>query len=164
MLDGAQPAQLEVRRAELVELDVVVQVLEEASAWLRSRGIDQWPATLSTDWIGPPVERGETWLASVAGEVAGTLTLAAHDPAWPDDERDVTFVHRLAVRRTHPGLGLRLLDWASGGARAQGHRALRLDCVATNSRLRRYYEDAGFLVRGEAIVHGAAVTLLERPT
>ena len=37
----------------------------------------------------------------------------------------------------------------------QGGESLRLDCVASNGRLRAYYEAAGFVHRGDATVAGA---------
>ena len=55
-----------------------------------------------------------------------------------------------------------LLDWAADEARAQQRRLLRLDCVAANQALRRYYEGAGFRVTGEATMHGVVVALFER--
>ena len=157
-------SRFEMARAELADLDDVVLVLEEASAWLRSRGIHQWPAKFSADWIGPSIRRGETWLATVGGHLAGTITLSSVDPAWPDDAGDAAYVHRLAVRRGSPGRGRALLDWAAATAQAQHRSLLRLDCVSSNVRLRRYYEEAGFQPRGEASIHGATVTLFERPT
>ncbi len=163
MFDELAAARLELTHATPAQLHRVVVVLEEASAWLRSRGIDQWPATFSSDWIGPPIERGETWLAAVDGTLAGTVTLAGHDPAWPDHP-SASYVHRLAVRRTFAGLGRVLLEWARDEARSHGEAVLRLDCASANHRLRRYYEAAGFRQRGVATVHDVDVTLLERRT
>jgi hypothetical protein len=57
------------------------------------------------------------------------------------------------------GLGRRLLAWAGDGARARGRRSLRLDCVGSNTFLRRYYAEAGFEKRGEV---GAGRFLLAR--
>ena len=159
---GIDTSSVQIRRAEPGDVGVVADVLEEASEWLRRRGIEQWPATFPRDWLGPPIERGETWLATIDGSAAGTLTLTAHDSAWPDDHLAATYVHRLAVRRSFAGLGIVLLDWAVSDARSRNHTHLRLDCDASNGRLRRYYEAAGFRRRGEATVHGIDVTLLER--
>jgi hypothetical protein len=153
---------VEVVQAEPVDLPVVTQILEEASAWLRSRGIDQWPQQFSADWIGPPLERGETWLANIDGDVVATLTLRTSDPAWPDGDLAATYLHRLAVRRAFAGVGLDLLGWAAAEAHRRRHRALRLDCVASNRRLRRYYTEAGFIARGEATIHGTEVARFER--
>jgi hypothetical protein len=40
-------------------------------------------------------------------------------------------------------------------ARRHDCDSLRLDCVASNDRLRAYYERAGFVYRGDAAVSGA---------
>jgi GNAT superfamily N-acetyltransferase len=65
------------------------------------------------------------------------------------------YVHRMAVRRSASGLGAVILRRAAGIARQQGREALRLDCVASNGRLRAYYEAAGFVHRGDVTVAGA---------
>ena len=164
MNSGDRASRLEVTQAGPADLSVVTQILEEASAWLHGRGIDQWPKQFSADWIGPPLERGETWLANIDGVVVGTLTLTTSDPAWPAEPLAASYLHRLAVRRSFAGLGNDLLAWASTEAHRRGHRRLRLDCVSSNLRLRRYYTEAGFIASGEAMVHGTKVALFERLT
>jgi hypothetical protein len=61
----------------------------------------------------------------------------------------------MAVRREAAGLGAAILAWAADAARRHGRTALRLDCVASNDRLRAYYEAAGFVHRGDVTVAGA---------
>lgn len=143
-----------MRRATLADAAVVLSILDEASAWLRSRGIDQWPERFGLGWIGPSLESGQTWLAFVDREPVGTITLSDSDPMWPEDRGDALYVHRVAVRRTAAGLGGVLLDWADATARQQGRLWLRLDCVATNGALRAYYEQRGFVHRGDEAVEG----------
>lgn len=141
-------------RATVDDLDHLVALLDEVSAWLRGRAIAQWPAHFSADWLTPAVSRGETWIARLDGRLAGTITLSWSDPLWPDDGA-AGYVHRLAVRRDAAGLGRRLLDWAAATAIGAGRDRLRLDCVAWNHELRAYYEAAGFLYCGDCEVHGA---------
>jgi GNAT superfamily N-acetyltransferase len=47
------------------------------------------------------------------------------------------------------GIGEQLLAWASQQVVDRGCRYLRLDCVATNTVLRRYYERFGFVYCGD---------------
>lgn len=78
------------------------------------------------------------------------------DPVWDGvPGAAALYVHRVAVRRSASGLGAVILRWAADVARQQGRKALRLDCVASNSRLRAYYAAAGFAHRGDATVAGA---------
>lgn len=138
------------------QLPDVLSVLDEAAAWLRERGVEQWPSRFEPSWVEGAVRRGGTWLAVAGATVAGTVTLDRADPVWNEvPAADALYVHRMAVRRPAAGLGAVILGWAAGVARGQGRTALRLDCVASNGRLRGYYEAAGFVHRGDAAVGGA---------
>lgn len=53
------------------------------------------------------------------------------------------------------GLGRSLLDWAEEQITGAGHRHARLDCVRTNEALRKYYEEAGYLLVGTREFAGA---------
>jgi GNAT superfamily N-acetyltransferase len=137
-----------MRRAGPDEGPDVLAVLDEAAGWLAARGVVQWPTAFRTEWIEPALVAGEVWLAERDGAAVATVTLQWSDPLWPDDGR-AGYVHRLAVRRTAAGLGTGLLNWAAAATRERGRDRLRLDCEATNSALRAYYENVGFLHRGD---------------
>lgn len=149
---GVPRAVLELRRAGVDSLTDVLSILNDAASWLGSREIDQWPGQFDEDQVRATIEQGHTWLALLDGEAVGTLAVTWSDALWGWRSDDAGYVHRLAVRRSSSGLGLRLLDWASEAARQRGRDFLRLDCVETNSRLRRYYEAAGFEHCGEVSV------------
>ncbi|MEI8406204.1 MULTISPECIES: GNAT family N-acetyltransferase [unclassified Kribbella] len=146
---------LTLESATPAEVGDVLTVLDEAAAWLRDSGIDQWPDRFESAWVEPAIERGETWLARLDGVVAGTITLDWDDPLWSDLEGTAGYVHRMAVRRSATGLGAALLDWAVATTRALGCTYLRLDCVTSNTRLRSYYESRGFHHQGDVPVGGA---------
>ncbi|MEV8587586.1 GNAT family N-acetyltransferase [Streptomyces sp. NPDC051180] len=135
--------------------DEVLGVLDEAAEWLGAQGIAQWPPRFEAEWVAGAIARGETWLVRVDDRTAGTITLDWHDPLWADRGGVAGYVHRMAARRWAAGLGPVMLDWASDAARRRGVDALRLDCVRSNVRLRAYYEDRGFVHRGDVPVGGA---------
>lgn len=136
-------------------------ILEEASAWLHARGIDQWPRTFTPAALEQSIARTETWLALVDGTISGTATLTWSDPLWDDLGGQAGYVHRLATRRTTPGLGATVLAWAADVTRRFGRRSLRLDCVATNTALCAYYEQAGFERRGDKLSGDTVVSRFE---
>ncbi|MFF5034598.1 GNAT family N-acetyltransferase [Nocardia salmonicida] len=146
---------VEFRRAEAGQIGEVLEVLDEAALWLTSRGVRQWPTRFDPAWVEPAVSRGETWLVAVEGKLAATVTLDWSDPLWADDAECAGYVHRMAVRRGAAGIGGQILGWAADTTRDHGRGLLRLDCVATNDRLRAYYERAGFVHRGDVQVGGA---------
>ena len=135
---------LELRRADAGDLEVVRSVLEEASAWLLARGIEQWPARWGDEWIVPALSQGETRLAADGAEVVGTITSSRRRS-------------RLAGRATGsrgtctgsrcgappPGRGA-LLEPGQRETVASGRDLVRLDCWSGNPRLRAFYEAAGY--------------------
>lgn len=149
--DGAIEFLLAVPR----QLDDVLSVLDGAAAWLQSRGVVQWPSRFDPSWVEGAIRRGETWLVRVGETISATVTIDQADSAWDGLPGRALYVHRMAVRRQAAGLGGAILAWAEGAARERGCDALRLDCVASNGRLRAYYEAVGFAHCGDVTVAGA---------
>jgi GNAT superfamily N-acetyltransferase len=137
------------------EIDDVLRVLDEAAAWLQGKGIEQWPSRFEPSLVEGAIGRGETWLVELDGLIAATVTVDWADAAWGGVPGNAAYLHRMAVRRRSAGLGAFILAWAAEVAGQHGRDALRLDCVASNRRLRAYYEAAGFAFRGDAVVAGA---------
>ncbi len=139
---------IEVRRAESGDVDVVAAILTEAAEWLVSRGMGMWRANeLIPERISKDVADGLFHLACM-GQPVGTIKFQLSDEEfWPDvPNADSAFVHRLAVRRAFAGEGVStaLLTWAVERAAAIDRRFLRLDCEASRPRLRAVYERFGF--------------------
>jgi GNAT superfamily N-acetyltransferase len=158
-------ARLEVRRAGVEDVDEIVGVLSEAAGWLLARGIRQWPDPFPRERVSALVARGDFYLASLEGETVATLALMWSDPTfWGERPPEAGYVHALAVRPAHAGqgVGASLLDWAGEQVAAAGREYLRLDCLAGNAKLRRYYERRGFELRGEVAVDDFSSALYER--
>jgi GNAT superfamily N-acetyltransferase len=137
-------------RAQRPDLDRVLEILEEASGWLTSKGLEtQWhPSPTFRESILENIDRGEVHVVKDLNATVGTITLQWSDQKfWGDLPLNAGYVHKLAIKRSYSGqrLGLRLLQWAEAKARAEGKRYLRLDCLAGNKTIREYYEKAGFI-------------------
>ena len=81
-------------------------------------------------WNCPGLPPDGTVLAG--GDIAATLTLDWSDPVWSGIPGPAGYLHTLA----------------------RGRSALRLDCLASNGRLRAYYEAAGFVHCGNVMAAG----------
>ena len=160
---------LTVTQARLEDVELLIEMREEAARWLAEKGSEQWPVGLFprlTHYITERVTAGEEYLVCDRGAPIGTLRLQASDEEmWPEAENDAFYVHGLVVRRAYAGrrIGLWMLRWAEDRAAAAAKLFLRLDCVAHNPRLVRYYEEAGFLGRGQIESRwGGGATLHQR--
>lgn len=154
-------------RAQRADLDGVLEILEEASRWLISKGLEtQWhPGPTFRQSILENIDRGEVYVAKDLKATVGTITLQWSDKKfWGDLPLDAGYVHKLAIKRSHSGqsLGLRMLQWAEAKARAERKRYLRLDCLAANKTIREYYEKAGFIHVRDTEAPGWKASLYEK--
>jgi ribosomal protein S18 acetylase RimI-like enzyme len=163
----SQSGEVTLSPAYKADFSRVLAILEDAAAWLASRGIDQWrPGGFDHHELLQSIDRRELHLARIDGRDVGTITLQWADPLfWPPEGHDQAgYVHKLAVRREAAGRGLGryLLEWAAARSAERGKRFLRLDCQGTNPGLCGYYEKLGFTRRGRKRVRSWHVALYER--
>jgi len=161
--------------ASPADLQIVLDLIGEATNWLQSRGIDQWRKPWPTreerdERVWKSLCDGTTWLLWDGPIPVATLTTCrqAHPKLWKELEQaePAVYVHRLVVCRKYAGrrIGARLLDWAATRA-AQEFGALwvRVDVWNTNKALHAYYERLGFrYVRRADYEDCPATTLFER--
>ena len=135
---------------------LIIRLVEETAAWLRSKDTDQWarpwPTREARDArIWADITGRKTWIAWDGDTPAATITSEkrAEPPLsseWVDDE-PAAYVHRLVVARSYGGRGLgsSLLNWAGNRAAiSYGARWIRIDVWKTNTALHRYYVRQGF--------------------
>jgi ribosomal protein S18 acetylase RimI-like enzyme len=147
-------------RATVAQQDIVIGLIEEAAAWLRTRNTDQWatpwPSQAERDErVRGGLERGETWLVLDGRIPAATMTVC-QDPlphVWRELGRgDAVYIHRLVVSREYAGqdLGGVMIDWAVQREHARRPvEWVRVDVWSSNERLHAYYEKQGFISCGE---------------
>jgi len=160
-------SEVRIIRAEQNELDTVLEILEEASRWLISKGLEtQWhQGPTFRQAMKDNIEHGEVYLAKDQNSTIGTITLQWKDlKYWGDLPSDSGYIHKFAVKRSHSGkgLGLRMLQWAEQKTKREGKRYLRLDCLATNKIICEYYEKAGFVHVRDTTAPGWRASLYEK--
>jgi GNAT superfamily N-acetyltransferase len=154
--DGAMSDTFSIRRATVEDMSVIIGMIDEASAWLATKGTDQWarpwPSKIARDarvWRG--INGRSTWIAEDQGEPVATITYKqnGNQNLWFAGERcdPAVYACRLVVSRKRAGddIGAALIDWA--GYRAlQAWKAqwIRIDVWTENTALHRYYEKHGF--------------------
>ena len=165
-MNPSSPPILDINVACPHDFPDVMDILSEAAAWLKTRGIDQWPSPPNEHWhrrMAKAIERGEVYMTSQDLKHAGILRLTWSDPYWPDDDL-AGYIHSMAIRNGFHGRGLgrAMLNWAVEQCRDHGRELLRLDCLASNDRLRRYYEKQGFNKRGQVVDRDYTAALYEK--
>lgn len=131
----------------------VVSIYTEIGTWLHEKkGVTrQWFRQLPPADARQFIDTGELYLAYLGDAPIGALRLTPEpDRLWHSRPASALYLHSLAVRRAYAGraLGRAMLSWVEAQARAAGKARLRLDCMADNLTLRRYYTEAGYTPLG----------------
>jgi ribosomal protein S18 acetylase RimI-like enzyme len=165
---GTDAGRLTVVRAAITDYDAVMGILREAADWLSARGIQQWYhwyMDAGERILRERLEHHEVYLFQRDNSPIGTLTIPWADPeVWGERGLDgqAGYVHGMAVARSAGGMrvGERMLEWAVGTIAARGLPLARLDAMASNAPLYRYYEQRGFRPLETALLPGNFTTRL----
>jgi GNAT superfamily N-acetyltransferase len=146
---------MRIRTGDESDLDSLMGLLDEATAWMVARGnTKQWG---TEPWSTQPrrvqdtrglIRKGALWIAEIDGEPVGGMILSDQPMPYikPVDEPEV-YVQMLVTSRRHAGhrIGAQLLDKAKSEAVAKGVSLMRVDCFGGgDGSLVRYYERNGF--------------------
>jgi ribosomal protein S18 acetylase RimI-like enzyme len=159
---------LTITRAGAGDFDTVMGILREAADSLTARGNPQWQhwyMDFGERILRERLEHHEVYLFSLDGAPVGTLSIQWSDPeVWGERGLDglAGYIHGMGIARSVGGgrVGQGMLEWAVATIAARGRRFARLDAMASNAPLCRYYQDRGFRPLGTALLAGNFTTRL----
>jgi hypothetical protein len=131
----AYDPRIDIRPAELADVETVLDLLSEAAAWTATRGFANWPARFPSE-------------LATSGVTGGTLFVGEQEDPPPS----VLFGRGdncCRLGRTNAVVGAIAIGWAARQVSAAGRACLRLDVSADNLPLCSYYEHLGFAYRGD---------------
>lgn len=127
---------------------IILDILQETQLWLRTKGINQWTLPFTLQWVNECLEKKVFFVGSTENEIVAVFRLVKSDPCiWEENIKDSLYIHSVAVRLSWKGhqIGREIFKWIEKYAIQKGYNFLRLDCLADNLALCKYYENTGFI-------------------
>lgn len=149
-----------LRRAKAQEAALAMGLIDQAKAFLKSQGIDQWQKGYpDMACIQRDVEYGkEYFMADANGDIAAYMCIdfdgePAYDDlkgSWLTPEPDYVVVHRLAVASALRGRGLAAKAFAlvQEMGMERGVRSIRVDTDEDNIIMKRVLNTSGYTYCG----------------
>lgn len=170
-MTGGSRTESELRVAASREPEVSAAIIEEVAAWGEAAGMPSWtPGSFTgSESVGVSRLRGDIASGGLnliwrGAHPIGTFSLLESDPMfWPDGGDAAMYLHRFAVSCGAAGAGRFAVEWCLRETRRRGRSYVRLDCLADNPGIRRYYERFGFTVVDEVMITGTRYSLYELP-
>ena len=151
----------EPRRAESADMDALLDILEQAKAYLRESGVDQWQEGYpNREALAADIEAGRGWLFECVdnGEVAGYECVAMTpeacyreiDGAWLTEGENYAVIHRAMAAARYRGtrLAAEMFSFAAELAAGMGRLSVRVDTHRDNKAMNRLCEKQGFTYCG----------------
>jgi len=157
--------------ATSADIDAVHALLTRAGEGLAALGFKNWVPAYPRERLVESVQAGALWVVrrQGTGELLATYTLrtAPIHPyvgiGWGTSEVEARYLGRLAVDPAVQGTGIGrwCLAHIAAYCTQEGDASIRCDVLQTNQKLRRFYERAGFVARGEREHSGWRFTVYE---
>lgn len=146
-------------QAKPSDTGAVMDLLKQTALWLKEQGSTQWNALLEGEdshGTDQAVQRGDVFIFKHEEQVVGMVMLLQQPSDWDVDlwgdegHEQAIYVHRLAISRAYAGkqLGRKIMEWVESGITFAGKTRIRLDCIAENSTLNRFYSSLGYEYMG----------------
>lgn len=150
-----------LRRATKADLPAILTIINEAKAYLKGQGINQWQAGYPTNQdIEKDIEQQISYVLMVDGQIAGTAAL------WPDN--DVNYddiqegswrgnpddkymsIHRIAISSKFRGqrLSEKMMQGLFTISSLLGYDEVRVDTHPLNKGMQKVITNNGFEYRG----------------
>lgn len=147
---------MEIRRANLSDVDGIMKIIAEAQKYLKLQRIDQWQDGFpSREVIENDINNAEAYVICDNDTVAAYYAFYhapepvyadIHCGAWGDDDGKYGVIHRMAVSEAYRGQGLshKLYEHAIGRCLELGYNSIRVDTHAQNVIMRSLAATHGF--------------------
>ena len=147
-----------IRKAELKDIDKIMEIIKDAKDLLKSNGSKQWNTkdgypnkdTIKTDI-------SNNWLYLYEEEqIKGIIAILGHDENYDEingawlDNKEYLSLHRLAVKKEFYGqnIGKKLLQFAESFARENSIFSIRVDTHDFNVPMQKVLQKSGYTFCG----------------
>ena len=156
-----------IKRAELEDLKDINNILNERCNWIKEKGINQWSENYTKkyneEYFKTQMQENYLYVAKESDDTVGVMLLKKEDPVyWKNDDGKGLYLHHLATKIGHTGLGKQMAHFAKEETLAHGKEWLRLDCSTDNQGLNDYYKKHGFSNVGNGHIEGYNFNLWQK--
>lgn len=161
---------IDIRQTTYGDLDILMDIFNEARYTISLLGIDQWQDGYpSRSVIRKDIEEGRSYCVCLDGIPCGTFVLLSdgeptydliYDGQWltGNSKADYIAIHRVAISIAKRGTGIapRIIEYAFEYAKSRKKSSLRIDTHLGNTVMRRMLEKNGFTYCGVIYLESGA--------
>lgn len=165
-------SEIQLRKAEIADRDVIWDILQQAIERRRKDGSTQWQQGYpNIDTVVSDITKGFGYVLTVDGAIAVYAALILNDePAYSTIEGawlsngEFVVVHRVAVDEKFAGQGMtkKLFDHIEYFTKSHGIQSIKVDTNFDNTAMLKILESKGYTYCGEVYLAGGIRKAFEK--
>lgn len=135
------------KRAELDDLDRILEMYLERIQWFREKGIKQWSKFLEhhpKSEFEKVINNGNYFILEKNDKIIAGFELSTDSKYWNDDKTKAFYIYKLVTRAGNKEIGNIVFSICKDLAKTNNKEYLRLDCLSKNQKLNDIYENHNF--------------------
>lgn len=135
------------------ELSYVIDIIKQRISWMDEKHMKQWNdgdylAYYSPDYFLEKIKNKEMLAMKEHDNIIAIVGFFSDDERW-DHNKSYIYLHHLATLPQYHGIGKTFVKACEDIAKQMGKSGIRLDCQKGNDAIIRFYDDMGYLSKGE---------------
>lgn len=157
-----------IKNADINDITIIEDILLDAVMWMKKSNLENMWNEINTKWDYLSKDYNiEDFYISYHNQIpVACMAITDIDKKyWPDTEKgECYYLHKLAVKRLFAGCGYskELIEFAKKLVISNNFKSLMLDCNYNRTKLRKVYENEGFVVVGKKSIEGKCDMALYR--
>lgn len=153
-----------ITKANVLDLDSIMEIIDQAKAYLKSQNIDQWQdAYPNKDVLVNDITHDSLYVVKEDNLIIGVFCVGNYEPTYDviykgewSINKDYVVVHRFAVRNEYKGKGVAkyIFDYAKNK-----YDYIRVDTHPDNKSMIKCLYNNGFTYRGEIFLNRSGFNL-----
>ncbi|MFD2566772.1 GNAT family N-acetyltransferase [Pseudotenacibaculum haliotis] len=162
---------IQFKQIEPKDKEVVLHLFKETAEKIHQMNVDHWqywknPPQEKIQWVEEGIQNKEFFFIETSNnENLGMVRIMNEDMLyWGKQNEKAKYIHSLVIKEAYngKGLGSKVIEAIARNAQKEDTKYLRLDAVAKNTGLCRYYEKLGFKKVGEKAMPLSVNNLYEK--
>lgn len=153
-----------ITKANVLDLDSIMEIIDQAKAYLKSKNIDQWQDGYpNEEGLKLDITHNSLYVVKEDNLIIGVFCVGNYEPTYDviykgewSTNKDYVVVHRFAVRNEYKGKGVAkyIFDYVK-----KDHDYIRVDTHPENKSMIKCLYNNGFTYKGEIFLNRTGFNL-----
>lgn len=138
---------IKFKRAELSDIDKILDIYAERVLWFKQKEIKQWRNYLEhhpKSEFEDVIKNGYLFILKRDEKIMASFELSTDSKYWKDNKTESYYIYKLVTKVGNKEVGELIFNICRDLAKTNNKKYLRLDCLSTNKKLNEIYESYNF--------------------